>query len=214
MRPVSRRSAPFPALVGRHLGVQAVNLAVVGYGNDQAHQRVLDALERFRHPIAVVTLFHPGQIRRNVDVWRPRLALRADGSLALVPPSTGPRLAKLLDQLPWHGDRALRITAAVLRATADAARARGAFPLFVVANYGAPCLREGDREAWIVEEVFVRQGLAFVRVDLGPEDLLPGILERHPGPRGSARIAAAVEGVLAGRPGLPRPASGRYTPPP
>jgi hypothetical protein len=188
-----------PFLVGRDLGVQAVNLAVVGYGSDQAHLRVLDALERYRRPVAVVTLFLPGQVRRNVDVWRPRLALRPDGALASVPPSSGPRLARLLQQLPVHGDEALRVTAAILRATAEAARSHGAFPLFVVTNYGPACLRDGDEEPWLVEELFVRQALPFVRVDLEDGDLLPGLLERHPGPRGSARIAAAVEAALAER---------------
>jgi len=186
----------FPFLVGRDLGMQAVNLAVVGYGNDQAHLRVLDALDRYRRPVAVVTLFVPSQIRRNVDIWRSRLALGPDGALGVVPPSSGPRIAKLLQLLPYHGDDALRVTAAVLRATAEAARARGAFPLFVVTNYGSACLDE-DGEAWIFEELFVRQALPFVRVDLYPEDLLPGLFERHPGPRGARKIAAAVERALA-----------------
>jgi lysophospholipase L1-like esterase len=47
-----------------------------------------------------------------------------------------------------------------------------------------------------VNELFVRQGLPFVRVDLGPEDRLPGILEDHPNPRGARAIAAAVERAL------------------
>jgi hypothetical protein len=194
----------FPSLVGRDLGIQTVNLAVVGYGNDQAHHRVLDALERYRRPLAVVTLFVPSQIRRNVDIWRPRLALGPGGALAPVPPSTGPRIAKLLQQLPYHGDDALRVTAAILRATAEAARARGAFPLFVVTNYGPPCVRNDGEEAWLFEELFVRQALPFVRVDLDPEDLLPGVLERHPSLRGTRKLAAAIERALAER----EPASG------
>jgi hypothetical protein len=193
----------FPFLVGRDLGVRTVNLAVVGYGNDQAHLRVLAALERFRRPLAVVTLFHPGQIRRNVDPWRPRLALDPSGALALVPPANGPRIAKLLQVLPWHGDAALRVTAATLSATARAARAHGAFPLFVVTSYGAACFHGDGAEPWIVDELFVRRGLPFVRVDLEPEDLLPGLRERHPGPRGARKIAAAVEGALAARLGRP-----------
>ena len=186
-----------PFLVGRDLGVQAINLAVVGYGNDQAYLRLLDALPRYRHPVAIVTVFVPDQIRRNVDDWRPRLALGPDGALAIVPPSTGPRIAKLLQVLPFHGDDALRVTAAVLRATAEVARTRGAFPLFVVTNYGPACLREGGDESWVVEELFVRQGLPFVRVDLGPEDRLPGLYERHPSLRGTRAIAAAVAGALS-----------------
>ncbi|HEY6098501.1 MAG TPA: hypothetical protein VIW03_03670 [Anaeromyxobacter sp.] len=191
----------FPSLVGRDLGVQAVNLAVVGYGNDQAHLRVLDALPRFARPLAVVTVFIPGQMERNVESWRPRLDLGPDGALVPVPASSGPRLARLLRELPLRGDARLRITAAILRATAEAARAHGAFPLFVVTNYGPPCLHEGG-EAWIVEELFVRQGLPFVRVDLDREDVLPGAFERHPAGPGARKIARAVELALSGPLGL------------
>jgi hypothetical protein len=187
----------FPFLVGRDLGVQTANLAVVGFGSDQAYMRVLDALPRYRHPLAVVTLFVTSQIKRNADVWRPRLVLGSSGALTLVPPSTGPRIAKLLQELPYHGDEALRVTAAILRATAEAARARGAFPLFIVTNYGPACLHDGDDEAWVVDELFVRQGLPFVRVDLGLEDRLPGLVEYHPNPRGARAIAAAVERALS-----------------
>jgi hypothetical protein len=189
----------FPALVGHDLGVQTVNLAVVGYGNDQVYLRVLDALPRYRRPLAVVTVFIPNQIKRNVDSWRPRLGLGPDGTLELVPPSTGPAIARLLQELPYHGDQALHLTAAILRATAEAARARGASPLFVVTNYGASCIRDEHDEAWVVDELFARQALPFVRVDLGPEDRLPGLLERHPNLRGTRRIAAAVERALSER---------------
>jgi hypothetical protein len=187
----------FVSLVARDLGVQTVNLAVVGYGNDQAYLRVLDALPRYRRPLAVVTLFLPDQIRRNVEPWRPRLALAPDGALVLVPPSDAPRIARLARELPYHGDEPLRVTAAILRGTADAARARGAFPLFVLTNYGPACLREDGREAWIAEELLGRQGLPFVRVDLRPEDRLPGLFERHPSLRGTQKIAAAVERALS-----------------
>jgi hypothetical protein len=188
-----------PFLVGRDLGVQAVSLAVVGYGNDQAHLRVVEALPRFTRPLAVVTVFVPTQIKRNVDPWRPRLALGPGGALERVPPAGGPRLARLLGQLPYHGDDALRVTAAILRATAVAAEARGALPLFVVTNYGPACLPVESGEPWVVEELFVRQGLAFVRVDLGPEDLLPGLFEAHPSLAGTRKLAAAVERALTAR---------------
>jgi hypothetical protein len=191
----------FPYLVARDLAVQAVNLAVVGYGSDQAHQRVLDALPRFARPLAVVTLFVPSQMMRNVDPWRPRLGLGPGGALVPVPASSGPRLSRLLAELPFHGDEALEVTRAVVRATAEAARARGAFPLFVVTNYGSACL-PGEGEPWIVDELFVRQGLAFVRVDLDREDLLPEAMEKHPGPRGARKIARAIELALSQRLGL------------
>lgn len=189
----------FAHRVEEDLGVQAVNLAVVGYGSDQAHLRVLEALPRFARPLAVVSVFVPDQIARNVDRWRPRLGLSPDGGLVPVPASGGPRILKLLERLPWHGEEPLRVTRAILRATAEAARARGATPLFVVTNYGPPCLRDEGGEAWVVDELFVRQALPFVRVDLEPEDLLPGLLERHPGARGARKIAIAVERALSGR---------------
>ncbi len=188
-----------PFLVGRDLHVQAVNLAVVGYGNDQAYLRVLDALPRYRHPLAVVTFFLTRQIRRNVDPWRPRLALGPGGALDLVAPAAGPRIVRLLQELPFHGDEALRVTAAILRATAEAARARGAYPLFVVTNYGLPCLHADGGEPWVVDQLLVRQQLPFVRVDLGPEDRLPVLAEKHPGLPGSRKIADAVERALSER---------------
>jgi lysophospholipase L1-like esterase len=190
----------FPFLVGRDLGVESVNLAVVGYGSDQAYQRVVEALARTPRPLAVVTLFIPDQIRRNVDPWRARLALAPDGALERVPPRAGPLLLRLLHELPWHGDEALRVTKALMRATADVARARGAFPLFVVTNYGAACRGDDGGEPWIVGELFARQDLPYVRVDLGPEDRLPGWFERHPSPGGARKIAAAAEAALAHRP--------------
>jgi hypothetical protein len=191
----------FPYLVARDLGVEPVNLAVVGYGNDQAHLRVADALPRFARPIAVVTLFVPDQMKRNVEVWRPRLGLGPGGELVPLPASSGARLSRLLSELPFHGGEALAVTKAIVRATAEAARARGALPLFVVTNYGAACLPE-DGEPWIVDELFVRQGLDHVQVDLDREDLLPDAFERHPGPRGARKIARAVELALSRRLGL------------
>jgi hypothetical protein len=198
----------FPAQVAQRLGVEAVNLAVIGYGSDQAYLRVVDALPRSPAPLAVVTLFVPEQVKRNVDPWRPRLVLGPDGALSGAPPEGGPRLLRLVQQLPYHGDDALRVTAAVLRATAAAARARGAFPLFVVTNYGPPCRHEAGREAFVVDELFVRQGLPFVRVDLGPEDRLPGLLEGHPNQRGTRKLADAVEQALRAHLAPPTPSAG------
>ena len=185
-----------PVLVERQLGIHTVNLAAGAYGTDQAFLRLLDELSRATRPVAVVTLFIPDQIGRNVNIWRPRLVLRPGGALELAPPSGPPRIARLLQELPFHGDGALEVTAAVLRATADAARARGAVPLFVVTNYGAACLPDAGGEPWVVDQLFVRQGLPFVRVELEAADRLPGWLERHPGPRGAQKIAAAVARAL------------------
>jgi len=46
----------YPALVGRDLGVQSVNLAVTGFSSDQAFLRLREALPRFALPVALVTI--------------------------------------------------------------------------------------------------------------------------------------------------------------
>ncbi|MGH9099059.1 MAG: hypothetical protein ACRDV8_02390, partial [Acidimicrobiales bacterium] len=53
-----------PALVARGAGVQTIDLGVDGYGSDQAFLRLVDALPRYRHVVAVVTLFFPGLVDR------------------------------------------------------------------------------------------------------------------------------------------------------
>ncbi|MGH7296499.1 MAG: hypothetical protein ACRELB_16295 [Polyangiaceae bacterium] len=66
------------ALVSAALDVQTVNLGVQGYGSDQAFVRLVDALPRFEHVVAVVTLFFPGLVDRElVDelLVRPGLAM-------------------------------------------------------------------------------------------------------------------------------------------
>src|SRR5207302_3750037 len=54
----------FPSIVGESLGLQVVNLGVHGYAVDQAYLRLVDALPRFTHPVAVVTLFIPAMLVR------------------------------------------------------------------------------------------------------------------------------------------------------
>src|SRR5439155_4339562 len=46
-----------PAQVGAMMGVQTANLAVHGYGNDQAYLRLQTELPHFLKPVAVVSLF-------------------------------------------------------------------------------------------------------------------------------------------------------------
>ena len=66
-------------------------------------------------------------------------------------------------------------------------------------NYGPSCVRDDGDEAWVVNELFARQGLPFIRVDLDPEDRLPGMGERHPSLSGTRKLAAAVERALSER---------------
>ncbi len=179
----------FPVLVGRALGLQVVDVAVPAYGTDQAYLRLADALPRLARPRLVVLVFVPQQIRRNVSPVREHFVVAGDGTLARVPPATGLaawRLARLGSDEPFHGDEPIRVTRAILVAAAQAARARGARPLFVVTNYGRPC--RGD-DPWMVRELFA--GLPHVRVELTDADIVSPA-DPHPNPRGARKIADAI----------------------
>src|SRR5207245_5405886 len=56
-----------PAQVGAMMGVQTANLAIHGYGNDQAYLRLQTELPHFRRPVAVVSLFMTALFGRNLD---------------------------------------------------------------------------------------------------------------------------------------------------
>jgi len=62
-----------PAQVSTMLGIQSANLAVHGYGNDQAYLKLQTELPNFRRPVAVVSLFMTALFGRNLDQDRPHL---------------------------------------------------------------------------------------------------------------------------------------------
>ena len=185
------------------LPVQVVNVAEGGYGSDQAHLRAIDALPRFSHPVAVVTLVLPVQLHRNIQDNRPRLVVR-DGALVIEPASRSPfRLRQVfVDEIPYVSEaklrRSLGLTRTILHATAEAARARGAWPLFVVPSIGPPRLAEARPEAFVVEALL--DDLPHVVVDIDPAHLIPG--DGHPDAAGAREIAEAIAAALA--PHLPR----------
>src|SRR5262249_42017101 len=123
-------------LAGR-LRVQVVNVAEGGYGSDQAHLRAVDALARFKRPVAVVTLVLPVQLHRNIQDDRPRLVVRGGALVAEPANRSRLRLRRIfVDEIPYLSEARLRksleVTRSILRSTSAAARERGAFPLFVV----------------------------------------------------------------------------------
>ncbi|HEY6460355.1 MAG TPA: hypothetical protein VIY73_09395, partial [Polyangiaceae bacterium] len=135
-----------PVIVGATLGVQTVNLGVQGYGSDQAFVRLADALPRYEHPVAVVSLFFPGMVDRVAWVDRPRLAF--DGDTLRVTPAAPTfwedlRLTRTARELaPWHDADAVDLTARIFDATERLARARGAVALALVTYPEGP-LSEG-----------------------------------------------------------------------
>ena len=62
-----------PAQVGAMMETQSANLAVDGFGTDQAYLRLQMELARFRRPVAVVSLFMTALFGRNLDDDRPHL---------------------------------------------------------------------------------------------------------------------------------------------
>ena len=187
----------FAARLGGLLQAQVVVAAEGGYGSDQAHLRALDALARLEHPLAVVTTVLPVQLYRNLHDDRPHFVLR-DGRLELAPASgSNLRLRQLLvNDLPYLSDASLRksleLTRAILHATAAAALARGAKPLFVFPSFGPPRPLEAHPEAFLVRALV--DDLPHVVVDIDPARRLP--VDGHPDPEGARQLAVAIAEAL------------------
>jgi hypothetical protein len=181
----------------RDLGMQVVNVAVGGYGTDQAALRALDMLARLQHPVAVVQTFLPVQLQRNVQDYRPRLVLRG-GSLVLEPPASGffagTHLRDLLvNEVPVLSEHKLQeslaLTSAVVREVAARARARGARPLFVV-----PELDSQRGLEWLVRTLFDDQGIPAVVAKVDSAQIMP--YDGHPDAEATRAMAALVERAL------------------
>jgi hypothetical protein len=198
----------FPAILGERLGLQVVNVAAGGYGSDQAYLRLVDALDRLQNPVVVLTVFVPVQLGRALQDYRPRLVLR-EGALAFERAATGFwsrwRLRDLLvNELPYLSDAALSRTialnAALVRATSQAARARGAEPLFLVPSFGPPTALGEHPEAFIIRELFEQQRQPYLLIDIERARIMAD--EWHPDATAARQVASALEDAL--RPRLAR----------
>jgi hypothetical protein len=176
-----------PAQVGAMMNVQSANLAVHGYGSDQAYLRLEKELPRFRQPIAVVSLFMTALFGRNLDSDRPHLG----PGLVWLAPEHGSRLASIARLVvPYRDDqtvdRGIAVTREVFRATADLARSRGADALVVVPQFG----REEQSEQALRRRIFDGSGIASVLIEIDAAWRLPW--DRHPNARAARAIAAAI----------------------
>ena len=179
-----------PARVEMLTGLQSANLAVHGYGNDQAFLKLQTDLPRFRQPRAIVSLFMTTLFGRNLDQERPHLQPGLEWS----PPKARWRLESLGRLLvPYRSDRLIDegvlTTRQVFAATVMLARARGATPLIVLPQFGP----ETPPEAILRRRIFDGTDLPVVMVHLDPGWRLPW--NRHP----DARAARAIAEVVARR---------------
>jgi hypothetical protein len=176
-----------PAQVGAMMRVQSANLAVHGYGSDQAYLRLASELPRFRRPIAVVSIFVTELFGRNVDDDRPHLG----PGLVWLPAQPASRLMAIAGLVvPYRRDETIAngiaTTRDVLRASVDLARSRKATPLILIPQLGP----EDDAAASLRRRIFDDTGLPVLRVEVDGAWRLPW--DRHPNARAAHAIAAAV----------------------
>jgi hypothetical protein len=182
-----------PAQVGAMLGTQTANLAVDGYGSDQAYLRFQAELPRFRQPVAVVAMFMTTLFGRNLDDDRPHLG----PGLQWLPAVRHGRLRAIaLLVAPYRSDatveRGITVTREILRATVDQVAARGAMPLILVPQFGPEDRVEHELRRRILDE----PGLPYLLVAIDPAWRVPG--DVHPNANAAHRIAAAVAARLHG----------------
>jgi hypothetical protein len=183
-----------PALVGKELDVQTVNLGVGGMANDLSLMRLERELLRFEKPTAVVTLVLVNWLERNAGEDRDHYVASGDG-IRLAPPTTpsflraSPLFSALRIATRFHSDAALDSTRAVLRATDALAKKHGARSLFVFTQAGDRCLAPDLRER-------ITRGLDLraIDVDLPQHLFIPG--DTHPVPEGAAVYAKAITAEL------------------
>ena len=190
----------YPVRVGAALGVQEVNIAVSAYGNDQVYMRTHAELPRFAKPIAVVTLVMPAQLVRNVDRARPHYLPHDDGSIEEIPPFPQLIVDSPLRQLflenvfPYRSEETFRIARATFAATAREAEARGAYPLFVLSNWGSPCMPAEEGTTPMDQRLF--GGLNLHTIEVVLDTTLWDKPSDHPDGRAHAVLANAITDAL------------------
>ena len=176
-----------PALVGARLHTCTANLAVFGYADDQAYLRLAREAPRFARPTAMVILFSPGLMFRDLDIDRPHL----EPGMVWRPADRHWRLGALVGfYIPYRSrrdiDRLVALVRADLQAGVRLAHQRHAAALIVVPQFGM----EDPVERALRKRILDDAGLPYVQVRLDPAWRIAG--DPHPDARGAQAIAAAV----------------------
>jgi hypothetical protein len=187
-----------PAQIGSMMGKQSANLAVDGYGSDQAYLRLKTELPRFREPVAVVAIFMTTLFGRNLDDDRPHLG----PGLIWLAEVRHSRLRSLVQLVaPYRSDETVEtgitVTREVFRAVVALATSRGATPLILVPQFGP----EDRVEQTLRRRILDEPGLPYVLVEVDPAWRVPG--DVHPNARAAHVIAAAVAARLTRLPNRP-----------
>jgi hypothetical protein len=167
-------------------GLQSANLAVNGYSTDQMYMRLSAALPRFADPVAVVALFTPTLLERNLRDDRPHL----DGEMRWRPAVRHWRLQRLVvsNVAPYYGaatiESGIGETRDLLAKMVETARARGAEPLILVPTFMPEAPVERDLRLRILA------GLPYVFVPLDAAWRIPN--DGHPDARADRAMAQAV----------------------
>jgi hypothetical protein len=180
----------FSAILGARLRLEVVNLGSPAHRTDQSWLRLRDALPKLEHPVAVIGLFMPGLVGRSFAGQRhPPVRPSPSGGVGFATPEAASLLQhsglyQLWNHLYWSDaavEEGMRSVGVALRDMAAFAKARGAPCIFVVT---------GGTPQWMLHDLFEVPALDYVVVDVPEQELLA---DGHPGPRGSIRIADALE---------------------
>jgi hypothetical protein len=177
----------------RLLGVPVVNLSVNAFGTDQIYMRLKRELPRFERPAAVVILFMPRLLDRNLDRDRPHLDAHLRWHAGEAPSYRLAELGRRL--LRYRSEDTIRegiaTTQAALRGMLEHARRRGAEALIVV-----PQFEPADAsEARVRRRVLDEAGLPYLLVPL--DEHWRGSDDIHPDVRATKKIAAEIALRLA-----------------
>ncbi|WP_340314037.1 hypothetical protein [Rhizorhabdus argentea] len=178
-------------------GIQSANLAVNAYSLSQGFLHLQRELPKFRQPVAIVILFAPSLMVRDLDRNRPWIDSGGRWHRASPTWALG-HLGRVL--FPYHSTAAIAEAVAsdrrVLKAEAAMARARGAEPLILVPVFQP----EQRRERALRRMVF--DGLAVPHLVVPLDQSWRLVRDSHPDARGDAVMARALWTGL-GEPRIP-----------
>lgn len=172
-------------------GIQSANLAINAFATDQTHVHLIRELPKFRHPVAIVVIFAPTMLERNLRRTKPHL----DDALRWQPARSEWRLQHLARVVfPFHSrstiENVLVKTRTVLEATAAAARARNVPILLLIPTF----MPEEPNEGLFRDMILRGTNIPHVVVPLDPDwRLWPDF---HPDARADRAMALAVASRL------------------